>query len=182
MSFRASLSARSRAEIAFRRVHFDGQGLRQGVVLRQCSREQEFPPAVVRRPQGTMGRRHAWCERDQTSRPVRPALSLACDLDQVPACVIEHGGADRLHLQWLLRELHPQSAQPLVFRLHVIDGKRRVGDAIIDERVLERPRRGVPIRLEHQLGAVRLLGETTVSQRASPSGTSVFFTNPRTSV
>jgi hypothetical protein len=77
---------------------------------------------------------------------------------RVPARVIEHRRGDRLHLNWLLREPHPQSAQPLVFGVHVIDGKRRVGDAIVDERRLERPRCGVPIRLEHQLDPVRLLG------------------------
>jgi hypothetical protein len=43
------------------------------------------------------------------------ALSLARDLDQVPAGVVEHGRGDRLHLERLLGELDSQCAQPLVF-------------------------------------------------------------------
>jgi hypothetical protein len=40
----------------------------------------------------------------------------------------------------------------------------------------------VPVRLEQQLDAVRSAGETTVSQRASPAGTSVFLRNLSVSV
>jgi hypothetical protein len=48
--------------------------------------------------------------------------------------------------------------------------------------LLERLRGGVPVRLENQFRSLRLVRDTTVSQRASPSCTSVFFTNPSTSV
>jgi hypothetical protein len=40
----------------------------------------------------------------------------------------------------------------------------------------------MPVRFEDELGAVGFVGDTTVNQRASPRGISVFFWNPRTSV
>src|SRR5688572_6270448 len=77
--------------------------------------------------------RSTWVEAHAAGRE----LTLARDLYQVAARVIEHGRGVRLHLDRLLREPDPQRAQSVVLGFHVVDGERRVGNAVIDERLLE---------------------------------------------
>ena len=64
----------------------------------------------------------------------------------------------------------------------VVDGERGERDAVGDERLLERPGGGVLVGLEEQLDAVGLLRRDDGQPRCSPTGTSVFFTKPSTSV
>ena len=115
-------------------------------------------------------------------RAGRSSLVGARDLDQVAAGVVEHGCRDRAHCDGLLGESHSESTKSLELQVDVVDGERSEGDAVLDERLLEWLRGGVSVRLEQKLGSPDLLGETTVSQRASPREISVFFTNPSTSV
>ena len=51
--------------------------------------------------------------------------------------------------------------------------ERRERDPVGDEGALERPDGGMAVGLEHELHAVGILGETTVSHLASPAGRSV---------
>jgi hypothetical protein len=108
-------------------------------------------------------------------------LSLARDLYQVAARVIEHGRADRLHLEWLKLEPEPQRAQSVVLGLDVVDGKRRIGMPSSTSACLKGLAAGWPSGSTSNSVPSGSSGETTVSQRASPTGTSVFFTNPRIS-
>ena len=73
---------------------------------------------------------------------------LGCDLDQVAARVIEHGGRDRSHVSRRLREAHPVTYHALVLGRHVVHGERRERDAVFHERLLERARRRVPVGLQ----------------------------------
>jgi hypothetical protein len=107
---------------------------------------------------------------------------VARDLDQVAAGVIEHGRGDRLHLERLLCEPDPQRPQSVVLGFDAVDGERRIGNAVIDERLLERLAAGWPSGSRSSSVPSGASGETTVSQRCWPTGTSVFFGNPRISV
>ena len=57
-----------------------------------------------------------------------------------------------------LGEPDAEPAEPIVLGLDVVDRERRERDAVLDERLLERPRRRVPIGLEEELDAVGRVG------------------------
>src|SRR5918912_1119527 len=88
---------------------------------------------------------------------VRPAGGGG-DLNEVAAGVVEDGGGDRTHGGGLLGEADAESAQALELRAHVLYGERREGDTVAHQRLLEGPGGGVCIRLQHELGAVRVVG------------------------
>src|ERR687898_709495 len=85
-------------------------------------------------------------------------LGLACDLDEVAAGVVEDGGRAAVRLERLLREPDAETAKSLGLGVDVVDGEGGEGNAVLDERLLERSRRGVCVGLEQQLGTVRLVG------------------------
>jgi hypothetical protein len=107
---------------------------------------------------------------------------MSSDLDEVAAGVIEHGGGDRTHGGGFLGESHPLSEEPSVFPADVLYGEHHERNPVGGERVLERANGRVLVGLENQLGAIGSSGDTTVSQRYSPRGTSSFLTKPSTSV
>ena len=76
------------------------------------------------------------------------------DLDQVAAGVVENRRGHRPHLQRLLGEAHTEPAQPLELGPDVVDGELGERDAVRDERVLERLRRGMGAGLQQELGAL----------------------------
>src|SRR5918994_5907901 len=85
-------------------------------------------------------------------------LGLACDLDEVAAGVVEDGGRDALQLERLLREADAETAKSLGLGMDVVDGEGGEGNAVLDERLLERFRGGVRGPLEKQLGSLPPLG------------------------
>jgi hypothetical protein len=104
------------------------------------------------------------------------------ELHEVPAGVVEDCSCHWTEFDRVLREGDTQAGEPGVFGNEVIHEERGEGDAVVDQGGLERLRRWMPVGFEHELRAVGVAGETTVSQRCSPMGISVFFTKPRTRV
>ena len=66
------------------------------------------------------------------------SVVLGCDLDEVAARVVEHGGRERPHVSRRLPEPHGPTDEALLLSRDVVDRERREGDAVLDERVLER--------------------------------------------
>jgi hypothetical protein len=81
------------------------------------------------------------------------------------------------HLEWLLSELHAEAAEALELRVYVVHRERGDRNPVCSQRLLERPRGGCPSGSSNSSGPSAFSGETTVSQRASPTGMSFFFTN-----
>ncbi len=81
-----------------------------------------------------------------------------------------------------LGELDTQAAQALGLLVGVSDREGGERDPVGGQRFLEQPDRGMGVRFEYQLRPLRIFRGTTVSQRSSPSGISVFLTKPSTSV
>jgi hypothetical protein len=63
--------------------------------------------------------------------------------DERTAGVVKNRRRDRPHRHGRLREMHSRFAEPVVLGLHVLDTERREGNAILNERFLERLRREV---------------------------------------
>jgi hypothetical protein len=105
-----------------------------------------------------------------------------CDLNQVAAGVVEDRRGHGPHLRRLLREPNTERREPLELLADIVDGKRREGNSVADERRLERVPGRVLVGLEYQLGAVGVVRRDSGEPACWPSGTSVFFSNPRTSV
>jgi hypothetical protein len=103
-------------------------------------------------------------------------------LDQVAARVVEDGGRHRARLDRLLGEPDTETTKSLELVPDVVDGERGEWDAVLNQRLLERLRGGMRVRLEQQLGPLWLLWGYDPQPGASPSGISVFSTNPSTSV
>jgi hypothetical protein len=60
-------------------------------------------------------------------------LARGRDLDQIAACVVEHGGRRRARLERLLGKSDTETAKSLELLLDVGDGEGRKGDAVLDE-------------------------------------------------
>lgn len=104
------------------------------------------------------------------------------DLDQIAARVVEDSSADDAHVGGWLSESHTESGQALVLGFDVVDGELREGDSISSERVFERFTAGWPLGCSASSVPSGSCGETTVSQRSAPTGTSCFLVKPSFSV
>src|SRR5918992_2410678 len=95
--------------------------------------------------------------RSRLGESSRNQLPLARDLDQVAARVVEDGCRHGARFDRLLREPDTPPTKSLELVPNVVDGKRGEGDAVLDERLLERLRGGVRVWLEKQFGSLWLL-------------------------
>ena len=100
---------------------------------------------------------------DREARGPAPARSGLVDHPgaaiwiRLPQVSSKHRGGHRAHLGRLLGEAHAERARRSYSACDVVDGERGEGDAVGDQRLLERLRRRVLVGLEQELGAVRVL-------------------------
>src|ERR1700694_1097239 len=81
-------------------------------------------------------------------------FTLLSQLNQVPACVVEHSGRYGPHCDWRLRKYHSIGSKALVLCVNIVDRERSKWDAILHQRTLERSYGGVAIGVQQQFGAI----------------------------
>src|SRR5262245_38159094 len=111
------------------------------------ARRGPCPRGVPARP-GTPRGAHAPLRLD-TLVGMLVRLSGRVHLNQVSACVVEHGRRDRAHLCRSLCERDTKGCEALVLPLNVVDGKGGEGNPVIDKRSLEWFRSRVLVGLKY---------------------------------
>src|SRR5215470_2467959 len=83
-----------------------------------------------------------------------PCSAFLSQLDQVAACILEHGGRYPAHRDWRLRKDYALGAKAFVLGVNIVNREGRERDTVFDQGSLERSYGGMAIGLEQEFGAI----------------------------